>query len=159
GEIPTNTTIPITNNAALVLTNGNIQATEAVSLSNNVTLNNSTITFIGSNPITIGREVTTATPATTTTVNGVSNILTVNIPAGVTIANTLNGTAVLTKNGTGNLNLLNALGSGGSGYSGQFNLDQGIVVAQNSNALGNAGTAVGANGTTFLVQNASQATT
>src|SRR5262249_30285794 len=98
GEIPTG--------SALTLTNGNIQATEAVSLSNNVTLNNSAITFIGSNPITIGREVTTATPATTTTVNGVNNTLTVSIPAGVTIANALNGTAILTKNGTGNLNLL-----------------------------------------------------
>ena len=126
-------TLVVANNTALstgplTLTSGTIQTTLAngLVLTNPVTLNNAQITLAGSNNLIFAGALT---------INGVNTITVTN--TGITdfngTYNTSSGT--LYKAGAGTLTL-----SGGStNFTGQIFVDQGILLLENTNALGATG--------------------
>ncbi len=139
-SLGTNDAIPGTS-GTLTLNNGTLTSAATIFIPNAVTLNGNVanLTFAGAGSFTFNGAVTTATASAVTLTTNVTT--TINGVIGGAVATTL------IKQGTATLAL-----SGANTFTGGTFIGNGIVVAQNTQAVGNAGNVIVANGTTLEVQ-------
>ncbi len=120
-----------------------LPAGTTLTVTNPVSLTNSMVSFAGTVPLIFSGTVT---------LNGFTDVVSAAIAGGgTTFSGMVTGAANLTKQGTGTLYLTNAQGFI-SNYTGQTNINAGIVNVQSSSALGASSSVVVANGATLQTQ-------